>query len=188
MMARTSPHREAASRIAPTPGWEHPTITASPFAVSAEVMAYLVELYGLAVKAGRLPQAGSNEMVISEALAQNRDIQLGDMIGDPAHPAYPGFKLLAPQGMVKIGPFLSSTYLMSALKGLAMYVPNFTITYISHFNVKQLCLGLPREKLKPFLDADVDFLDKVRAWCANYFPSVDLSRLDTSEIRELLDQ
>lgn len=105
-----------------------------------------------------------------------------------AHPAYPGFKLLAPQGMVKIGPFFSSTYLMSALKGLAMYVPNFTTTYISHFNVRQLCLGLPRKKLKPFLDADVDFLDKVRAWCAKYFPSIDLSRLDTSEIRELLEQ
>jgi ABC-type lipoprotein release transport system permease subunit len=63
---------------------------ASPFAVSADDMAYLVELYGLAVKAGRLPHAGSSEMVISEALALNRDIRVGDAIGDPAHPTYPG--------------------------------------------------------------------------------------------------
>jgi ABC-type lipoprotein release transport system permease subunit len=62
---------------------------ASPFAVYAEDMAYLVELYGLELKDGHLPHPGTNEMVISEALAQNRDLEVGDLIGGPDHPAYP---------------------------------------------------------------------------------------------------
>jgi ABC-type lipoprotein release transport system permease subunit len=63
---------------------------ASPFGVYAEDMAYLVELYGLESKEGHLPQPGTNEMVVSEALAQNRDLEVGDVIGDPERPAYPG--------------------------------------------------------------------------------------------------
>jgi ABC-type lipoprotein release transport system permease subunit len=62
---------------------------ASPFGVYAEDMAYLVELYGLALKEGHMPRPGMNEMVIPEALAQNRDLEIGDLIGDPDHPAYP---------------------------------------------------------------------------------------------------
>jgi len=63
---------------------------ASPFGVYAEDMAYLVEMYDLKLKEGRLPRPGTNEMVIPEALAQNRDLEVGDVIGDPERPAYPG--------------------------------------------------------------------------------------------------
>lgn len=63
---------------------------ASPFGVYAEDMAYLVELCGLELKEGRLPRPGTHEMVIPEALARNRDLKIGDVIGDPDHPAYPG--------------------------------------------------------------------------------------------------
>ena len=63
---------------------------ASPFGVYAEDMAYLVELYDLDLKEGRLPRPGTNEMVIPETLAQNRDLEVGDVIGDPFNPAYPG--------------------------------------------------------------------------------------------------
>jgi ABC-type lipoprotein release transport system permease subunit len=63
---------------------------ASPFGVYAEDMAYLVELYGLELREGHLPRPGTNEMVIPEALAQNRDLEVGDVIGDPEQPAYPG--------------------------------------------------------------------------------------------------
>jgi len=62
---------------------------ASPYGVYAEDMAYLVELYGLELKEGHLPRPRTNEMVISEVVAQNRDLQIGDVIGDPDHPAYP---------------------------------------------------------------------------------------------------
>jgi ABC-type lipoprotein release transport system permease subunit len=62
---------------------------ASPFGVYAEDMAYLVELYDLELKEGRLPRPHTNEMVIPETIARNRDLQVGDVIGDPDHPAYP---------------------------------------------------------------------------------------------------
>jgi ABC-type lipoprotein release transport system permease subunit len=62
----------------------------SPFGVYAEDMAYLVELYGLELAQGSLPRPHTNEIVIPQAVAQNRDLQVGDVIGDPERPAYPG--------------------------------------------------------------------------------------------------
>ncbi len=61
-----------------------------PYGVYAEDMAYLVELYGLELKEGRLPGPRTNQIVISEAVAQNLDLRIGDVIGDPDRPAYPG--------------------------------------------------------------------------------------------------
>jgi len=63
---------------------------ASPFALHAEDMAYLVKLFNLELNEGHLPQPGTNEMVISNALAKNRDLYVGDVVGDPQNPAYPG--------------------------------------------------------------------------------------------------
>jgi hypothetical protein len=73
---------------------------ASPFAVYAEDMAYLVELYGLELKEGRLPRPGTNEMVIPEALSRNRDLDVGDLIGDASRPSYPGAPSLATEFVV----------------------------------------------------------------------------------------
>ncbi len=81
---------------------------ASPFGVYAEDMAYLVELYGLELKEGHLPRPYTNEMVISEILAQNRDLQIGDVIGDPDHPVYPDAESL-PMEFVISGIFARST-------------------------------------------------------------------------------
>jgi len=64
--------------------------TINPYAVYAEDMPYLVELYGLELKEGHLPRSRTNEMVIPEIVAQNRNLSVGDLIGDPDHPAYPG--------------------------------------------------------------------------------------------------
>lgn len=63
---------------------------ASPFGVYARDMAYLVDLYDLELVEGQLPRPGTNEMVIPEVLALNRDLHIGDVIGDPDRPAYPG--------------------------------------------------------------------------------------------------
>ena len=103
------------------------------------------------------------------------------------HPTYAGFGLLAPEGLAKIGPFFSLKSLRSALEGLALYVPNFTVIYISHFPVKQLSSRFNKEFLKRFLEADMDFLDMIKAWSKKYF-AVDLSRFNTDEIRGLLKQ
>jgi ABC-type lipoprotein release transport system permease subunit len=70
------------------------TAEASPFGVYAEDMAYLVELYGLELKEGHLPRAGTNEMIIPEIVARNRDLEVGDVIGDPEQPPYPGAESL----------------------------------------------------------------------------------------------
>ena len=99
---------------------------ASPFGVYAEDMAYLVEMYGLELGEGRLPRPGTNEMVIPAALAQNRDLEVGDVIGDPERPAYPGAPALrnqfvisgifsrptAPEGGIGLG-FVSLEFLES---------------------------------------------------------------------------
>jgi hypothetical protein len=67
---------------------------ASPFGVYEEDMVYLVELYGLELKAGRLPRPYTNEMVIPETVARNRALEIGDVIGNPDYPAYPGAEAL----------------------------------------------------------------------------------------------
>jgi ABC-type lipoprotein release transport system permease subunit len=81
---------------------------ASPFGVYTEDMAYLVELYGLELKEGHLPRPRTNELVIPEILAQNRDLQIGDLIGDPDRPAYTGEESL-PAEFVVSGIFARSS-------------------------------------------------------------------------------
>lgn len=53
-------------------------------------MTYLISLYDLKLKDGSLPDPGSNKMVIPETLAENRDLRVGDVIGNPDQPAFPG--------------------------------------------------------------------------------------------------
>lgn len=77
---------------------------ASPFGIHADDLAYLVEMYDLTLQDGRLPRPGSNEIVIPEALAVNRDLAIGDVIGDPDQPAYPGAPSL-PAAFVIAGIF-----------------------------------------------------------------------------------
>ncbi len=60
------------------------------YGVYAEDMAYLVALYDLELKEGHLPRPNTNELVIPEVVAQNRDLHVGDVIGNREHPAYPG--------------------------------------------------------------------------------------------------
>jgi ABC-type lipoprotein release transport system permease subunit len=62
----------------------------NPFAVYAEDLAYLVQLYDLELQEGYLPRPRSNQVVISQVVAQNRALQVGDILGDPDRPAYPG--------------------------------------------------------------------------------------------------
>lgn len=52
------------------------------YAVNEADLHYLVAHDGLTLKAGRLPKARTNEVVIAEAVAQNRNLKVGDMIGE----------------------------------------------------------------------------------------------------------
>jgi ABC-type antimicrobial peptide transport system permease subunit len=79
-----------------------------PYGVYAEDMAYLVKLYGLELKEGHLPGPRTNGLVIAGAVAQNLDLQLGDVIGNPDRPAYPGAPSL-PAEFVISGIFARSS-------------------------------------------------------------------------------
>jgi ABC-type lipoprotein release transport system permease subunit len=45
----------------------------------------LMDLFGLSLQEGRLPQVRSNEVVLSEALVLNRGLEIGDVVGKPAY-------------------------------------------------------------------------------------------------------
>ncbi len=61
------------------PPMAHPSIAL--YGVSEGDLQKLIDLYGVRVEEGRLPQPRTNEMVLSKALAQNRDLHVGDKIG-----------------------------------------------------------------------------------------------------------
>jgi ABC-type lipoprotein release transport system permease subunit len=81
---------------------------ASPLSVYSDDMAYLVELFELELLEGHLPRPNTNEMVIPQILAQNRGLQVGDVVGDRDHPAYPGAPIL-PAEFVISGTFARSS-------------------------------------------------------------------------------
>jgi ABC-type lipoprotein release transport system permease subunit len=60
------------------------------YGVNADDMTYLMELYGLQMAEGHLPRPNTNDIVIPWAVAQNRDVQVGDVIGDRDRPIYSG--------------------------------------------------------------------------------------------------
>jgi putative ABC transport system permease protein len=74
------------------------------YAVTAKDMAYLVGLYDLELAEGSLPRPNTNEIVIPWAAAQNRDIQVGNVLGDYDHPIYPDAPTL-PSELVVSGIF-----------------------------------------------------------------------------------
>jgi ABC-type lipoprotein release transport system permease subunit len=74
------------------------------YGVNADDMTYLMELYDLEVAEGHLPRPNTNDIIIPWTVAQNRDIQVGDVIGDRDHPIYPGAPKL-PSELVVSGIF-----------------------------------------------------------------------------------
>jgi len=81
-----------------------PNYPVEAYGVTAEDMAYLVELYGLKLAEGHLPRPNTNDIVIPWTVAQNRDIQVGDVIGNRDHPIYPNAPTL-PSELVVSGIF-----------------------------------------------------------------------------------
>ena len=61
------------------PPMSHPSIPL--YGVSESDMQMLINLYGVRIEEGRLPQPHTNEIVLSRALAQNRNWRVGDKIG-----------------------------------------------------------------------------------------------------------
>ena len=92
------------------------------------------------------------------------------------HPAYAGFRLLAPDDKVHLGPFFDAKYLKHLVHELALRVPNFTLIYISHFE------NLP----STFLKVRVEYLAKIKDWAQKYLKS-DLSHLDINGLQEQVE-
>jgi ABC-type lipoprotein release transport system permease subunit len=55
------------------------------YGVSENDLPFLFELYGVYLQEGRLPSPGSNEVVLSEAVAMNRGLGVGDTFGWPVN-------------------------------------------------------------------------------------------------------
>ena len=66
------------------PPMAHPNIPL--YGISESDLQALIELYAVRVKAGRLPQPRSNEIVITQSFAQNRNLRIGDKIGQTINP------------------------------------------------------------------------------------------------------
>jgi ABC-type lipoprotein release transport system permease subunit len=60
-------------------------VTTDVYGVLENDLPYLLDLFGMEVKEGRLPRTRSNEIVIAEAVALNHGLHVGDTIGLPYH-------------------------------------------------------------------------------------------------------
>jgi ABC-type lipoprotein release transport system permease subunit len=84
----------------------------SVYGVSENDLRTLVNLYGVQVKEGHLPRPHTNEFVLSEAVALNRDLHVGDKIGQPVDKDDKGIPtemvvvgiLSPPQALLRTGP------------------------------------------------------------------------------------
>ena len=81
-----------------------PNYPLEAYGVTAEDMIYLTKLYGLELEEGNLPRANTNEIVIPWTVAQNRGIEVGDVIGNRDHPVHPDAPTL-PSELVVSGIF-----------------------------------------------------------------------------------
>ena len=81
-----------------------PNYPGETYAVSYADLEYLVYRFGLELAEGRLPTPGTNELVIPWTFARNRNLHIGDAVGDGAHPLYRDAPVL-PAVMVISGIF-----------------------------------------------------------------------------------
>ncbi len=79
-VAQVIPAVELSLRVEVPPRFGWPI---SIFGVSEDDMQTLIKLYGIQVKEGHLPRPRTNEIVISEGMALNRGLGVGDRIGQP---------------------------------------------------------------------------------------------------------
>lgn len=99
---------------------------------------------------------------------KNRSRKYQLMCEYAVHATYPGFKLVAPKKLVRIGPFLDLKYLNFIIQELAMCVPLFTLIYASHFK------NIPTQ----FETIKNDYMNKVSIWANKHL------RLDLKEINK----
>ena len=98
------------------------------------------------------------------------------MCENAAHPTFKGNKLLAPEGFVKIGPFINNKFLKSTIEELALRVPYFTVIYSSFF-----------QKIdKIFLKMKIDYFTELKNW-SQKFLKIDLSLEDIETMKKWME-
>jgi putative ABC transport system permease protein len=97
-------------------------VTTDVYGVLENDLPYLLDLFGMGVKEGRLPRTRSNEIVITEAVALNHGLHVGDTIGLPYHILHQAEQMILldkPVEMVVVGILNNQTERSGA--GQAVY-------------------------------------------------------------------
>ena len=121
------------------------------YGVTAEDMAYLVELYSLELAEGDLPRPNTNEIVIPWTAAKNRNLQVGDVIGNRDHPIYPDAPAL-PSELVVSGIFAQAENLADDT-WLSFMSLEFINSYRSDWKTDLSLIIVPKAGQKATLDA-----------------------------------
>jgi len=121
------------------------------YGVTAEDMTYLVELYDLELADGHLPRSNTNEIVIPWTAAINRNIHVGDVIGDRDHPIYPDAPTL-PSELVVSGIFAQAEDPAEDV-WLSFISQEFINSYRSDWKTDLSLIIVPKTGQKATLDA-----------------------------------
>jgi ABC-type lipoprotein release transport system permease subunit len=117
------------------------------YGVSEDDLPALIDLYGVYLQEGRLPRPRSNEIVLSEAVAMNRDLHMGDAVGRPVYE----LDYSIPTEMVVVGILAPSDLWM----GFASY--EYLESHELYSSRPVHLLVIPAEERKAELD---DWLEK----------------------------
>jgi ABC-type antimicrobial peptide transport system permease subunit len=121
------------------------------YGVTAEDMTYLVKLYGLELAEGHLPRPNTNDIVIPWAAATNRNLHVGDVIGDRDHPIYPDAPTL-PSELVVSGIFARAEDPAEDI-WLSFMSQEFINSYRSDWKTDLSLIIVPKAGQKAMLDA-----------------------------------
>ena len=128
------------------PPMAHPTIPL--YGVSESDLQMLINVYSVHVEQGRLPQPHTNEIVLSNALAQNRNWQVGDKIGR-AYDVRDDDEL--PTEMIVVGIFSAPPGQEDLWTGFVSFEYLNSHEFYASYPVNMLVL--PREGRKSEMDA-----------------------------------
>jgi len=121
------------------------------YGLTAEDMGYLVELYGLELAEGHLPRPNTNDIVIPYTVAQNRDIQVGDVIGNRDHPIHPSAPTL-PSELVVSGIFAPAESFSDDV-WLSFMSLEFAENYPDSWKIDLSLIIVPKAEQRAALDA-----------------------------------
>ncbi|WP_305646212.1 hypothetical protein [Nitrosomonas sp.] len=105
------------------------------------------------------PGAIRNALNTRDQFSGNKRKEMYDHLSEYlSHATAPGFQLLAPEGLGKIGPFLSEKYLKAWLEEAVKFLVHGATIFMGHFpNVEP-----------PLLLEKADFLDRANRWRDKY--------------------